>query len=302
MKLPASMHVFERGWLSSNNILFTGRNHSALIDSGYASHADQTLALVGLGLGARPLDLLVNTHLHSDHCGGNHALQERWSPRTLIPVAEADSIANWRSTELNAVQTGQTLERFAFDGTIAAGDEIELGDLLWQVLASPGHDPHSMVLYCPAEAILISADAFWENGFGVIFPELVGESGFAQARATLEMIAGLEVRLVIPGHGSPFETIDESLARAFSRIDRMSSDPVSHARYALKVFLKFLLLDHQAIRLDELPGRLAGIPYVAATNTRYLHLEPAELVDWLVRDLVRSNAARVDSDVLVNAG
>jgi hypothetical protein len=45
VRLPPSMQVFERGWVSSNNILFTGAE-TAPVDSGYATHAPQTLALV----------------------------------------------------------------------------------------------------------------------------------------------------------------------------------------------------------------------------------------------------------------
>ena len=40
--LPASMRVFERGWLSSNNVFFIDATHAALVDSGYATHAPQT--------------------------------------------------------------------------------------------------------------------------------------------------------------------------------------------------------------------------------------------------------------------
>src|SRR5690606_22651572 len=84
--LPPTMHVLERGWLSSNNILFTGRSGAALVDSGYATQAPQTVALVASLLKGRPLDLLINTHLHSDHCGGNAALRQTWGCRTLIPA------------------------------------------------------------------------------------------------------------------------------------------------------------------------------------------------------------------------
>lgn len=66
--LPEGLHVFERGWLSSNNILFTGGDKTLLVDSGYSKHAEQTLALVEAVLDNYPLDALVNTHLHSDHC------------------------------------------------------------------------------------------------------------------------------------------------------------------------------------------------------------------------------------------
>lgn len=70
MKLPGTMHVLERGWLSSNSIVFVGRDRTALVDSGYLTHAPQTVALVAHALQGRPLDRLLNTHLHSDHCAG----------------------------------------------------------------------------------------------------------------------------------------------------------------------------------------------------------------------------------------
>ena len=72
------LQVFERGWLSANNILLTDADSSTLIDSGYVTHQDQTLLLLQNALGTKPLDRLVNTHLHSDHCGGNATLQADW--------------------------------------------------------------------------------------------------------------------------------------------------------------------------------------------------------------------------------
>jgi glyoxylase-like metal-dependent hydrolase (beta-lactamase superfamily II) len=41
-----------------------------------------------------------------------------------------------------------------------------------------GHDPHSVILFEPVSRVLISADALWERGFGVIFPELEGVEAF----------------------------------------------------------------------------------------------------------------------------
>ena len=48
--LPPAMRVFERGWLSSNNILFAGPGPTTLVDTGYLLHAEQTLALVARAL------------------------------------------------------------------------------------------------------------------------------------------------------------------------------------------------------------------------------------------------------------
>ena len=44
--VPECVQVLERGWLSSNNVLIADAAGAALVDSGYGSHAPQTLALV----------------------------------------------------------------------------------------------------------------------------------------------------------------------------------------------------------------------------------------------------------------
>ena len=251
--LPASMRVFERGWLSSNNVLFIDGTRTALVDTGYATHAPQTLALVRQALGSdRTLDLIVNTHLHSDHCGGNALLQANFVCETLIPQTEADAVREWDEDRLTFRATGQTCERFGFTGTIAPGATLQLGGLDWSVLGAPGHDPHSLMLYCAEERLLISADALWENGFGVIFPELEGESGFAEQRAVLDLIATLDVRAVIPGHGAPFTEVSKALDIAFSRIDYLRADPVRNAKNALKVLIVFKLMELRSMPVSEL--------------------------------------------------
>ena len=93
VEMPPGIRVRERGWLSSNNVLLVGHRSSALVDSGYVTHSEQTLALVDRALAGRPLDLLVNTHLHSDHCGGNAALQARYASLvTHIRPGEAEAV------------------------------------------------------------------------------------------------------------------------------------------------------------------------------------------------------------------
>ncbi|NVM93175.1 glyoxylase-like metal-dependent hydrolase (beta-lactamase superfamily II) [Variovorax sp. SG517] len=126
--LPADVVVFERGWLSSNNVLFLGGEETALVDTGYATHAEQTVALVESVLGGRPLDRILNTHLHSDHCGGNAALQAHYpSIRTDIPPGEASFVESWDQQGLSFLATGQTCPRFVFTGLLQPGAECVLG-------------------------------------------------------------------------------------------------------------------------------------------------------------------------------
>lgn len=294
------MQVFERGWLSSNNILFTGPAETALVDTGYVSHAEQTLALVRHALGGRTLDLVLNTHLHSDHCGANAALRAAYGCRIAIPRAEAGKVAAWDEDALSYRATGQQCARFSFDQTIAAGEVLMLGGLAWQALAAPGHDPHALLLWCEQEGILISGDALWSNGFGVVFPELAGEPGFADVGATLDLIATLDARLVIPGHGAPFTDAAAALARARSRLDYLAADPVRNAENGVKVLLKFLLLERRHIPLADLDGLFATIPLLALARERFLPGDARQLAQWTASALVKAGAARIEDGVLVD--
>ncbi|WP_426114197.1 MBL fold metallo-hydrolase [Massilia sp. PWRC2] len=301
LALPPTMRVFERGWLSSNNILFSGDHGSALVDSGYLSHAAQTVALVEHALDGRPLDLLLNTHLHSDHCGGNAALQARYPDCiTAIPAAEAAAVAAWDEAALSYRATGQQCARFGFTRTIAAGDTLTLGELEWQALAAPGHDNAALVLYCARHAILISADALWEHGFGVIFPELDGDSGFAEAAATLALIDSLDVRVVIPGHGAPFTDIQAALARASSRLAYLRADPRRNADNAVRVMLKFLLLERRQLSMAEVTAMFEHNPLMAGARRRFLGGDAAAAAEHTAAALVRAGAARRDGVLLID--
>jgi glyoxylase-like metal-dependent hydrolase (beta-lactamase superfamily II) len=305
--LPPGVTVFERGWLSSNNILFDDGTVAALVDSGYATHAPQTVELVRRALGGRPLDLLVNTHLHSDHCGGNAALQAAYPALvTLIPAGLAEAVTRWDTTALTYAPTGQWCDRFRFDGLLRPGGGIRLGGRPWEVHGAPGHDPHSVILFEPGSRTLISADALWENGFGVVFPELEGVAAFDEVAATLDAIERLAPLWIIPGHGRVFgggaAPVAASVERARTRLDSFVHDPSRHAAHAAKVLLKFKLLELQETSLAEFSEWALGTPYFSIVGRRYFaDQDRTEWLASLVADLVRSGAAATNGERIMNA-
>jgi glyoxylase-like metal-dependent hydrolase (beta-lactamase superfamily II) len=296
--LPASIRVIERGWVSSNNIVFLGAGATALVDTGYGRDAKQTVALVGHVLDGRRLDRIINTHTHSDHVGGNAALARAYpGVRVTIPAGEAQVVRDWDEHALLLAPMGQECERFDFDDSFDAGDDITLGDLRWRAIASPGHDMESLMLWCESERILISADALWENGFGVIFPALPPQTMprpcFDAQRATLDAIAALDARLVIPGHGAPFRAVGAALERARSRLAWFEQDPERNTKNAMKVTLAFLLMIEGRLPLADLGARLAGLSLMGSINAALFRLPPDEFATLLVAELCRSGAARV---------
>jgi glyoxylase-like metal-dependent hydrolase (beta-lactamase superfamily II) len=302
-ELPPGITLLERGWLSSNNILITGAGSCALVDSGYATHAAQTLTLMQAALGVRELDVLVNTHLHSDHCGGNAALQARYPAlRTLIPPGQASHVAHWDVYALSYQPTGQHCARFNYSASLQVGHSLELGGQAWQVHSAPGHDPNSVLLFEPSSGLLLSADALWENGFGVVFPELDGLNAFEEVAQTLDLIESLKPRIVIPGHGRVFSDVPQALARARKRLDGFVKAPAKHRRYAAKVMIKFKLLAAHSLPWDNflawtLSADLLGQLHQAdAPGTSF-----ENWLSQLVDELVSSGAAVREKLMIGNA-
>lgn len=301
MKLPKGIHVLERGWLSSNNIVFIDEERTAIVDTGYCTHGAQTLALVRHLLKDRPLDAIYNTHLHSDHCGGNAILQSHYpAVRTHVPAAEFSRVNDWSRMKPTFDVIGQQCEPFHADAAVRPGETVLLAELEWQALFAPGHHPYSYLLHNRKHGILISADALWEKGFGVIFPALDGPGGFRETRATLDMIDDLQPKLVIPGHGRPFTHVAQALKEAYSRIAYLEADPVRNAQNGIKVLLKFLLMERQTLRLTDVPELLSSIPLVAAANRNYMNYGAIHLAHWAITQLKRVGALAVEGNQLVN--
>jgi hydroxyacylglutathione hydrolase len=95
------------------------------------------------------LDLILNTHWHSDHAGGNLALKARYGARIIAP-AEVTRIA-------------------PIDREIGDGDVIELGETRFRVIDTGGHTAGHVSLYAAADAVVFVGDTLFTLGCGRMF-------------------------------------------------------------------------------------------------------------------------------------
>lgn len=301
-KLPAGIHVFERGWLSSNCIFFDDSQSSWLVDSGYCTHSVQTLDLVETHLGSRPLDFLINTHLHSDHCGGNAALQGQYPELvTVIPPGQSALVKVWDPYGLFYMPTGQLCPRFKFDKKLQISSSIQLGLQAWDVHAAGGHDPHAVLFFDPISKVLISGDALWQSGFGVIFPELEGIEAFSDVALTLDLIERLNPSLVIPGHGCVFKYTPQILATARQKLEGFVKDPMRLARHGAKVLLKFKLLERQKLLFSEFSSWASRTPCLIQYQRNFFSdLDFSAWIEQLCLELVKAGVAKREGDEILN--
>jgi glyoxylase-like metal-dependent hydrolase (beta-lactamase superfamily II) len=167
-------------------------------------------------------------------------------------------------------------------------------------VAAPGHDMDALAYYNAERRILISGDALWRDGFGILFAEVLGSGdALGEARRTLEAIGRLAVDTVIPGHGAPFVEFDDALERAFARLRAFEADGARMARNAIRACLTFKLLEVRGMALDELARHLDETPLYRTANARYLGLDADALAGWLVAELERAGVARREHGHLV---
>ncbi len=298
--LPGGVQVGVRDWLSANHIFLQGDTGNIIIDTGYVTHAATTRAYVESAFGELKLDLIVNTHQHSDHMGCNAYLQ-RWTGAPIaIPEGERELIARWDTRALWLDYADQMCERFTPHIFLTAGEHYRWGNLDWHAIAAPGHDDGTLVFYNAAHRILISADALWENGFGFIVPQKWDATAAMRARAALDTIAALDVDWVVPGHGMPFQNVRRALDISYARLAAMEADDERVARSISKGMFVYALLARERIAISDLPQYVQSVGCHAEINAQFLHWSAQEHAQWLVDEALKTqHFTRLGDDLQV---
>ena len=281
--------------LNCNQVVLREPGNNVLIDSGYCTHRERTLELIAgpAGLEGEPLERLINTHCHADHMGGNAAVASAHGCRITIPAGEAQHILPWTPQTASLSLFDQKADPFRFDDTLGPGDGFDGGGFEWQVHAAPGHDMEALMFFEPRHRILVSGDALWEKGMGIVWPE---EGDSPAIDASLETIAHIErlaPAIVIPGHGAPFGNVAGALAQVRSRLAAFAADPARNARHVVKVLFAFALLDRESMPATDVAGYVGRVPGYRELSERFLGVDPAALAAWLLADLERAGVIAV---------
>lgn len=220
------VQVLVRGWLHGNCVLLPSAP-TAIIDTGYHTGASAVVdAFEASGFDITDLTAVLLTHIHSDHAGGVAEIITR-SGAAVLASMEADRLTGaWSPWALWIDEPmGQHMPRFHVDVVLRPGEVVPAGGLEWQVIDTPGHAMGGLSFYCAARKLLVSGDALWQQGFGLLNPWVDGPGVFDRAQVALDNLARLDVETVIPGHGPPFTGFAAALSRAQQRLSYFRSSP-----------------------------------------------------------------------------
>jgi hydroxyacylglutathione hydrolase len=152
-------------------------------------------------LGSRGLELekIWVTHGHLDHCGGADELREK----TGIPIEGPHPDDKFWIDQIDATgpQWGVPEARsFTPDRWLGDGDEVRLGETVFEVVHCPGHTPGHVVFFHRQARFAQVGDVLFRGGIGRFdFPRGNYDDLIASITGKLWPL-GDDVRFV-PGHG-----------------------------------------------------------------------------------------------------
>ena len=214
MKILDNLHSFL--WLSPSenncNAYLIGADKKILVDPGHFhlfSHVRDGLS--GLSLSPQDIDVVIITHGHPDHM---EAVKVFANTSTLIALSplEMDFI------KIVAPHYGEALgiSDFEPDFLLQEGN-LNVGEMEFQVIHTPGHSPGSICLYWSKKRVLFTGDVVFNQGIGRT--DLPGGDG-KELKQSINRISLLDVEYLLSGHGDILSGREKVKAN-FENIERM---------------------------------------------------------------------------------
>jgi hydroxyacylglutathione hydrolase len=290
---------FERRFPSANMVLIKDQQ-PVLIDTGFGSDINETIRIIKES-DVRPEDLhlIVNTHFHSDHAGGNYHLQKNYELQVAAHKWEADLVNNVHPEACTSEWSDQPVEPYRVNHMLTDGDVIETGSLTLQVMHTPGHTLGHISLYEPEEKWLICGDLFQKSDVGWLN---IFREGVAAAQITmdsLDRIAALSIKRTYPGHGPLIEDSINAIDGARNRLEKWMKSPEKISWHACKRLFAFALIMYDGIHRGEMESYLLSCGWFQDYARHAFQYEPEEFVPVLLNEMIRSKAASWQEDMLV---
>lgn len=263
------LFFIERGFLNGNHFVYRSEE-PVLIDTAYVSDFDVTeRALTDLDVEPSRVRLIVSTHSHCDHIGGNRIIQERSGCDIAMHkigkhfIDARDDWATWWKYFC------QDADFFKCTIELGDGDVISIGPHEFEVIYTPGHASDGIVLYNPKEKILISSDTLWAEDMAAMTVRVEGSRAVFSMMESIERLEELPVRMVYPGHGKPFPDMQSAIARAKKRLHAFMQDRTRIGTDLLKKIIVYTLMMKRQVREATFFDYLMATPWFPETVNLY---------------------------------
>ena len=156
--------------------------------------------------------LIVVTHAHIDHVSALRSVQEKTNAEFALHEAEKGLLLTAPMRMLTSLGLSPIKSPPQPDRLLKDGDSIEIGDLHFEVLHTPGHSSGGISLL--GQGVVFSGDTLFNFGIGrTDFPGCSHELLMESIREKLMVLP--DETIVYPGHGPPTTIGDERRGNPF---------------------------------------------------------------------------------------
>jgi len=193
-------------WQANAYLVWDGRSADALVlDPGMGAAQPLMERVAGNGL---RLHLVANSHGHIDHIFDNAPLVRASGAPLAIHPDDAYRLEGKNNY-------GFEIEPSVASRDLNEGEQVRIGDLVFDVLHTPGHSEGSVCLYEERHGLLLSGDVLFASTYGRTDLPGGNDEQMVASLARLAREIPPSVR-VLPGHGA--ETTIEREVRWLQRI------------------------------------------------------------------------------------
>lgn len=238
-RVPVSDPWFEV-YKPANGVFAIYEPHQSEETIGYLIIGDKRALLFDTGMGISDVKkltaeltklpiLVLNSHTHDDHVGGNWQFDTVYGMDTEFTQANAKGSREDAQAEIAPGEICGELPR-NFDaksyGTkpwhiakfLHDGDKIDLGSRTMEVLATPGHTPDAICLLDRANGLLFTGDTYYPAPIWLFRPE----TNLDAYDASVKRIATLapQLKIVLGAHNIPVAppSVLPRLVKAFEAV------------------------------------------------------------------------------------
>jgi hydroxyacylglutathione hydrolase len=195
----------------------------ALVDTGVPGMLSSVVEpyLASIGLKPSDITMILHTHGHPDHFGGNHEVKEASGARILAPLADApwveDHELHWRelwegfpgdltfdAATKDAIMNVYCGPDTKVDEVFRNGDRIKLGrEHTLEVVPTPGHSPGHVSFYDAKHKVVLTGDTVQGHGIPMVGQETVVGPLYTELDPYvegLERLLDLEIDYLLGAH------------------------------------------------------------------------------------------------------